>query len=60
MKLLLCALALSCLLEGICFALFPALMRRCMEEALAGPDSGLRKMGVAALVLAIVLLMLAY
>lgn len=59
MRLLLCALALSLAIEGICLALFPAVTRQCFLEAASLPDSGLRRMGVLALVTAIILALVA-
>ena len=49
MKLFLCSLALAFVMEGVCFVLFPGLMRKCMEEVLANDNNSIRSFGVAAL-----------
>lgn len=59
MKLFLCAIAISLLMEGAGFALFPDLMRNALIEITEQPADSLRKMGVLALVSAIILLFLA-
>ena len=48
------AMILLLVIEGVCFALFPGLMRRTMLEMVMQPDSSLRGAGIAALVTAII------
>lgn len=59
MKILLCALALSFILEGISFALFPGATRRALIELGGASESFLRKLGILALVSAVLLLIMA-
>lgn len=53
MKTFLYALALASLMEGICLALFPALVRLCLEELLRQGPEAIRKYGAALLGFAI-------
>lgn len=55
MKLFICSLALSLAFEGVFFALFPEIARKCMLEACSLPEYGLRKMGTMALFASILL-----
>ncbi len=50
---LLTALALVLVIEGVLYALFPAGMRRMIEQALAIPEPQMRAAGLAAAVLGV-------
>ena len=59
LPLLLRALGLALVLEGLCWALFPAGMRRAMRLLLREPDAGLRGAGLAAVAAGLFLVWLA-
>lgn len=59
MKLFLCAAALSFAFEGIVFSLFPASVRKSMEAGSQMDDAMLRRLGILALLTAIMLAYLA-
>lgn len=48
------ALILLIVIEGVCFALFPGVVRMAMLELLTRPDSALRGAGITALIIAII------
>lgn len=49
------ALALMFAIEGLCFAAFPGIMRRAMQDVATTPEGALRLLGFAAAIFGLVL-----
>lgn len=55
MQIILAALALGLAFEGACLALFPTFMRKALLQMAVSPDHSLRKAGLIAIALALLL-----